>query len=185
VTVSLSELIRPLIEDEQFAGRMAAFYARVDEAVALHRPTCWNRGACCKFGTFGHRLYVTTAELAYFVHGKVGQWRPVTGEAACPYQEGGLCTAREHRPLGCRIFFCDPAAQAWQPGEYERFLRELKAIGEEAGLEYQYREWLSALAEAGPEGHAGVQEAQKTARCGVPTGVALTVAGQLTSGGSV
>jgi len=58
-----------------------------------------------------------------------------------------MCNAREHRPLGCRIFFCDPTAQSWQPGEYEAGLDRLKRLGEELGLDYRYVEWLGALRE--------------------------------------
>ena len=43
-----------------------ALYAELDRRIAAHQPICRNRGACCKFDTFGHKLYVTTVELAYF-----------------------------------------------------------------------------------------------------------------------
>jgi Fe-S-cluster containining protein len=128
---------------------MAALYREVDAAVAAHSPVCTNRGACCKFGSFGHRLYVTDVELAYFVDGLKDHWRPPTAEVACPYQVEGLCTARDHRPLGCRIYFCDANAQAWQGPEYERFLTTLKELGARLDVPYRYREWLSALDDAG------------------------------------
>src|SRR5262245_16386360 len=99
---------------------MSEFYRQVDSVVAAHRPICWNRGACCKFGAFGHRLLVTDLELSYFAHGRGHDLRVVTTDA-CPYQVDGMCTAREHRPLGCRIYFCDESAQQWQGPEYERF----------------------------------------------------------------
>jgi len=129
----------------ELADRMARFYQEVDGAVAAHKPTCQNRGACCKFASFGHRLYVTDLELAYFHHCQEDRLRAPTSDGACPYQVGGLCTARDHRPLGCRIFFCDESAKAWQGPEYERFLARLKQLGDELGVPYRYREWLSAL----------------------------------------
>ena len=129
-----------------FSLRMADFYNRVDAAIAAHRPTCWNRGACCQFAAYGHRLYVTEPELRYFALGQAADRRiPADDADACPYHTAGHCTARTHRPLGCRIFFCDESAQAWQGPEYERFLAELKAIGGSFDLPYAYREWLSAL----------------------------------------
>ncbi len=131
--------------------RMREFYGRVDADINAHRPVCTNRGACCKFATFGHKLYVTGVELQYFIERQQKDGlRPVESENACPYQVGGFCTSREHRPLGCRVFFCDPAAQGWQSAEYERGLAELKQIGSDLGIEYRYREWLSALREARP-----------------------------------
>ena len=36
--------------------------------------------------------------------------QPVTADF-CPFQKDNLCTAREPRPLGCRVYFCDPAYQ--------------------------------------------------------------------------
>ncbi len=138
-----------------FGRRMEEFYRRVDEAIAAHRPVCINRGACCRFGQAGHRLYVTDAELAYFLERQSPSGlRPVGAADACPYQEGGQCTARAHRPLGCRIYFCDPASRSWQGPEYERRHAELVRIGQESGLEYRYREWLAALRE-GPTGCIG------------------------------
>jgi len=138
-----------------FQARMSDFYSRVDAQIALRRPVCVNRGACCKFGAYGHRLFVTEVELACFAMGQAGSTRRPEGMDACPYQVDGFCSARSHRPLGCRIFFCDPAAQHWQSEEYERGLLELKQIGEEFGIEYRYQEWLAALDRVAGEAAVG------------------------------
>lgn len=127
-----------------FTLAMRDFYAEVDAAVNAHAPVCTNRGQCCKFDTFGHRLYVTSVEMAYFANGMKDHLRSPAGDA-CPYQQGGRCMAREHRPMGCRVFFCEERSQSWQGPEYERFLAGLKAIGERFGIPYRYQEWLSAL----------------------------------------
>lgn len=150
MTDDLADSQRPAATNDALFADMAAFYDRLDRAIESYRPTCWNKGACCKFGEFGHRLYVTTAELAYFAYGQKESWLAPTESAACPYQVEGRCTARAHRPMGCRVFFCDPAAEHWQSPEYERHLAELKAIGERHGVPYRYVEWLSALASIGP-----------------------------------
>jgi Fe-S-cluster containining protein len=148
VTISLDDKILTHARDDELAGAMARFYAHVDEAIAGHKPVCINRGACCKFGSFGHKLYVTDVELSYFVRGQQESWIEPSSDAVCPFQVGGQCTAREHRPLGCRIFFCDPNAKDWQGPEYERLHAELVRIGESSGVRYQYGEWLSALGRA-------------------------------------
>lgn len=101
---------------DAFTEAMQVFYTEVDAAVASHSPVCINRGHCCKFDSFGHKLYVTDVELRYFSEGMRSRWIDPTDEAKCPYQSGGRCNARERRPLGCRVFFCDPAAQGWQGG---------------------------------------------------------------------
>lgn len=132
-------------DGDAFTEAMQAFYAEVEATVASHSPVCINRGHCCKFDSFGHKLYVTEIEMRYFSEGMRASWIEPAGEATCPYQSGGRCNARERRPLGCRIFFCDPGAQAWQGPAYEQFLGRLKAIGEAFSVPYRYREWLSAL----------------------------------------
>lgn len=142
---SFSDLILHHAANDALAERMAAFYAGLDHTIAAYRPRCSNRGVCCHFDTYGHQLYVTTAELAYFVRGRRVRWRKADGERACPYQVDGKCEAREHRPMGCRVFFCDAEAQHWQSDEYERHLKRLKAISAACGVDYQYEEWLSAL----------------------------------------
>ena len=156
MSVSLSDRILRHARCDNFAEQMTRFYAKVDRMIESHGPTCWNRGACCQFGRYGHKLYVTSAELAYFVRGLGGHFRVPSNDTACPYQIQGQCTAREYRPLGCRIFYCDPDAQHWQNDAYERQLKELKSVSEDYGIDYHYCEWLSALGmmrvEPAPEG---------------------------------
>jgi Fe-S-cluster containining protein len=149
VKTPLPQLVERLAADPAFTARIDDFYRRADDAIAKRRPLCTNRGACCKFATAGHRLYVTDVEAAFFLIRQRPR-RAAESDEACPYQVDGLCTARDHRPLGCRIYFCDPASRDWQPPEYERRLEELKRIGEEFGIDYRYTEWLSALREAAP-----------------------------------
>lgn len=138
----------PSDSSDAFTSAMREFYVDVDASIARHKPLCINRGDCCKFAAFGHRLYVTDVELIYFLHGEADRLLPADPAAgACPYQQAGRCTAREHRPLGCRIYFCDENARDGQGPEYERGLERLKRIGGQFDIPYRYREWLSALAE--------------------------------------
>lgn len=126
-------------------ARIDALYRDLDDAIAARSPACVNRGLCCNFDAYGHDLFVTTAELAYFIAGHAEAWRPPTADRRCPFQVDGKCTARDHRPMGCRVFFCDETTTDWQSAEYERRLAQLKQIGDETGIEYRYVEWLSAL----------------------------------------
>ena len=145
MVVDLTPLIQSHEDEPALHQRVAALYDRVDAEAAAHAPVCVNRGTCCRFDEFGHRLFVTPVEVAFFVgRQRVEGLRPVTAEA-CPYQIDNRCTARSHRPLGCRIFFCDPAATHWQPGVYEKYLSELKQIGADLDVDYRYVDWLAAL----------------------------------------
>src|SRR5205085_12556308 len=97
-------------------------YQQLQDAIDLRRPVCIASGRCCRFEEYGHRLFVTTAELAAFVHGFESSDRPPALDAAvyewngtgCPFQLAKLCGVHALRPFGCRIFFCDPAATQWQ-----------------------------------------------------------------------
>lgn len=131
-----------LLEDVERVLRAA------DAELALASPVCVNRGLCCHFGKFGHQLRVTSAELALFAarQSALGPLRPVTAERRCPYQVDGQCAARAHRPLGCRMFFCDQRSQTAQQDAYERAHAQLAALHAQHGLPYRYQEWLTALA---------------------------------------
>ena len=137
--------IRRCAADEAFLAAVHESYAGLDAEIAAEHPICIGRGACCRFGQFGHRLFVTPAELAYFrarVDGPI--LGPDAGDA-CPYQQDSLCTARAGRPAGCRIFFCDPGSQAWQPPLTEKTLARLKELHGRFGLPYAYVDWIRAL----------------------------------------
>ncbi|MHB1155800.1 MAG: CxxCxxCC domain-containing protein [Phycisphaerales bacterium] len=127
-------------------------YGRMDADIAARSPTCWLSGKCCHFDEYGHLLYVTGLEIAWVV-GRTPGARGLTPAAKhesrdCPYQNGKLCQVHAVRPLGCRIFYCDPAAQGWQHEMYERYLGELRMLHDRLGLTYRYMEWRAGLTEA-------------------------------------
>ncbi|MBI4581870.1 MAG: hypothetical protein HY718_19390 [Planctomycetes bacterium] len=129
----------------EVVAAMRAFYGDADRRIAAHSPTCWNRGACCRLGEYGHRLYVTALEVAYYLaHRRQEQVPTVTGES-CPHAHDGQCHARERRPLGCRIFYCDPAAQHWQGPLTEELLRRLRRLHDELNVPCFYADWLVVL----------------------------------------
>ena len=150
---------------EQAAGRgevreaIEGIYRQVQVEIDRRRPKCDASGRCCHFEAYGHRLFVTTLELAAFVGayglredrrtevrppGDEGRLRLTVvdaGAGGCPFQVEKLCGVHGIRPFGCRIFFCDPSAEAWQAGQYERFHGQLKEKHESLGVPYFYVEW--------------------------------------------
>lgn len=127
---------------------VSALYEAQAGAVAQRKPVCIASGRCCKFEEFGHRLYVTTAELAFF-RDALSRFT-INPSAAwdgrgCPFQVGKLCGVHGIKPLGCRMFFCDATATQWQNEQYEHFHAALRALHEQHHLEYRYVEWRSAL----------------------------------------
>jgi hypothetical protein len=159
---------------DQNALEKAVFsvYAEADCDISSRSPVCTNRGNCCRFESYGHLLYVTAVELIAFsgVEKRSFSQKPISsaGEGGaggggrvvslkqffereriegCPYQVGGFCTAREARPLGCRIYFCDENAQHWQNEVYEKYHTKLKKLHETFSIPYRYVEWRAGLRE--------------------------------------
>jgi len=128
-------------------------YRDLTTKIEERRPVCLVSGRCCRFEEYDHRLYVTTLELAAFVHGFETGVRNETLTAAmrdwdgtgCPFQIARLCGVHAIRPFGCRIFFCDATATQWQQEAYELFHGRLKRLHEELGVPYFYVEWRQAL----------------------------------------
>src|ERR1700759_358634 len=87
--------------------RVMAIYAAADAAVAEASPRCDASGRCCRFTEYGHTLFISAFEAELLLESAPPYQGPVSRDG-CPFQVNGLCTARESRPLGCRIYFCDP-----------------------------------------------------------------------------
>jgi len=114
-----------------------AIYAEADAAVAAAGPRCESSGRCCRFKEYGHTLFISQLEADVLLESAPPYAKPVSDEF-CPFQVGNLCTAREPRPLGCRVYFCDPAYQETGNQITETFLRRLKQLAEELGLGWRY-----------------------------------------------
>ena len=125
---------------------LSGLYDQLDRQVSGKGLHCRNCGACCHLHQFGHRLYVTTVELAYFVAGLSRPVRRPQG-GVCPYQQGSSCVARAYRPAGCRLFFCEPTSSDWQGRQYDALRPGLITMHERLRLPYAYVEWLGALSE--------------------------------------
>ncbi|UCG17372.1 MAG: hypothetical protein JSV19_04935 [Phycisphaerales bacterium] len=147
--------IRRCAADREFLAAMESLYDELDEAVAAHAPVCVTCGDCCRFQAAGHRLFVTSAELAYFLAHTQGAIRTADAKQPCPHQASGRCTTRRQRPVGCRVFFCDPAAQPWQGPLTEQTLDRLRDIHRRFAVPYAYVEWTAALNASASSRHGG------------------------------
>lgn len=133
----------------EVAAAAAEVYKGLQGQIEARKPICSASGKCCRFEAYGHRLYVTTIELAAFVASLRQTEMPPWDGTGCPYQMKGLCDVHPIRPFGCRVYFCDPTATQWQNEQYERFHEQLKAEHERLGVPYRYVEWRAALIELG------------------------------------
>jgi len=112
-------------------------YAEVDAAVAAAGPVCVASGRCCRFKEYGHTLFISNLEADVLLAAAPPYDAPVSSDF-CPFQKDNLCTAREPRPLGCRVYYCDPAYQETGNRLSEEYLRSLKRLADEQGVEWRY-----------------------------------------------
>ncbi len=145
---------------------VARVYADLQSEIDARRPVCSASGKCCRFEEYGHRLYVTTLELAAFVAELpvadcqlpvratslpvLATGNPQRATSSCPFQIDNLCSVHAIRPFGCRMFFCDATATQWQNERYEQFHAELKRLHDVLDVPYFYVEWRQALGALGP-----------------------------------
>ena len=143
----LATTVREASRRPECLTAVQGIYALLDQEIAARKPVCGMSGRCCRFEEYGHRLYVTTLELAAFLRHspQAPAASPAWDGTGCPWQAGKGCTARPLRPFGCRIYFCDPGAKLWQEELYERLHRQLKGLHETLGVAYFYTEWRLAL----------------------------------------
>ncbi|HEV8604260.1 MAG TPA: YkgJ family cysteine cluster protein [Tepidisphaeraceae bacterium] len=127
---------------------IASLYADVQIQIDLRRPLCILSGRCCRFEEFGHHLYVTTLELATFLHdlqSSNASPDPAWTGQGCPFQRNKLCSVHAIRPFGCRLFFCDSTSTDWQHEQYHLFHTRLKSLHDSLNVPYFYLEWRQAL----------------------------------------
>ncbi|MCD4825221.1 MAG: YkgJ family cysteine cluster protein [Phycisphaerae bacterium] len=125
-----------------FLDQLGEILHQGDLALAEYRPACRGCGICCDFAKMDHRLYVSTGELALLT--RAGE-SATPAELRCPYQAGANCTAREFRPLGCRMFFCDANLTDTHEAIYEKFHGEIRLLHHRFDIEYFYVELTAAL----------------------------------------
>jgi hypothetical protein len=113
-------------------------YRDVDAAVAAAGPVCVASGRCCRFKEHGHVLFLSNLEAAVLLAGAPPYDPAAVTPDFCPFQKGNLCTAREPRPLGCRIYYCDPNYQDRAGEITELALGRLKALADEHGVPWCY-----------------------------------------------
>lgn len=141
-----------------FRAQIMALYAEVDAAVAAAGPRCDSSGRCCRFKEYGHTLFISNLEAEVLLASAPPYEKPVSSDF-CPFQVENLCTAREPRPLGCRVYFCDPTYQETGNAITETFLRRLKELAEEHDLAWRYAPLHYFLNEAQGRGTAVVEPA--------------------------
>jgi hypothetical protein len=123
----------------RFRAELRVLYAELDAEVAGLGPVCQISGRCCRFRDYGHTLFVSTPEIQFLLSEAPEPVRPLDQGDTCPWQDRlGRCAAREARPLGCRVYHCDPVYQPKAPDVSERFISRLQQLAERHGLAWNY-----------------------------------------------
>ena len=119
-------------------------YARVDTVLAERRPRCEMSGRCCNFAAEDHQLWASGLEVRHAL-AAAGGVVPEAPVDSCPWWKSGLCTLREGRPLGCRLYFCDPAWADEMGAVYELFHQQLRELHQAHDLPYSYELFIEAV----------------------------------------
>jgi Fe-S-cluster containining protein len=106
--------------------------------IAEAAPVCELSGRCCRFKEYGHTLFISRSEAELLLEHGLPE-NSVVDEAGCPFQIDGLCTARERRPLGCRVYYCDPKYAGVGEALGERYIARLKQLHDQTGARWEYR----------------------------------------------
>lgn len=112
-------------------------YEQADREVAAAGPVCVASGRCCRFKEHGHVLYLSNLEAEVLLANAPPYEQPVSADF-CPFQKENLCTAREPRPLACRVYFCDPNYQETGNRISEKYVQRLKELSVIQGVDWLY-----------------------------------------------
>jgi len=117
---------------------LLAIYDDLAGEIAKSAPVCELSGRCCRFKDYGHTLFISRPEAALLLEQGLPE-NAVVDESSCPFQVNGLCTARERRPLSCRVYYCDQKFAGTGEALSEKFISRLKRLHEETSTPWEYR----------------------------------------------
>ena len=119
-------------------------YNELEAELASINPGCNTCGTCCHFDEFNHVLYASTIETKYIQENiEVPPFDPDQG--TCPFLIDDKCTIREHRALGCRVFFCNPDHKETLQDIYEKYYTMIKDMAVKNQTEWNYAPMMKLL----------------------------------------
>lgn len=140
-------------EMESAMVQLGRLYGLVENKVTSQGPVCELSARCCRFREFGHDLFLTALEHEYLLASGEPAVEPLRAGENCPWQaSSGVCMARAGRPLGCRVYFCDPNFAETMPEIMEEALTQLKQIHNQMEIPWDYRPLHLFLTESREKG---------------------------------
>lgn len=159
----------PPLDPGRVRDPLRVLYGDLDAAVARIGPSCALSGRCCRFAEYDHTLFVSAAEVAVLLADAPPPCRPLDDGETCPWQDAkGRCTARAARPLGCRVYYCDPSYQDHAQALSEAFLGRMKRLVDDLGLPWNYAPLHHHLRQAEAEGRLSPPESDPSMRSAGP-----------------
>jgi hypothetical protein len=141
------------LDVDAFREPLQRVYGELDAEVSSLAPVCQISGRCCRFEEYGHTLFISAPEFALLLADAPSPVRDLDEGATCPWQSfQGRCTARNARPMGCRVYFCDPNYESAAPEIAERGINRLKRMIDEQALPWDYAPLHAHLRRARDEG---------------------------------
>jgi Fe-S-cluster containining protein len=121
-------------------------YTKLEAELASINPGCNACGTCCHFDEFGHVLYTSTIEIDYIRENvEIPDFDP--DKNVCPFLVNNECSIRDHRALGCRVFFCNPNYKEVLQEIYEKYYTMIKYLADDNDVEWHYAPMLKMLKE--------------------------------------
>jgi Fe-S-cluster containining protein len=140
---SMRRTLSPADKADLYA-ELEEIYRDIDAAIGVHTPICEQSGVCCRFAESEHRLYTSDVEFMY-LSDHVDMTVPVPEADVCPFMHEKMCTVRDHRMVGCRIYYCDPSFSGTMEALYEEFHARVKALTTRFGLEWNYSDFMTRM----------------------------------------
>jgi hypothetical protein len=132
--------------DPRLKSGLLQIYEDLADDLSQLAPVCELSGRCCRFKEYGHRLYLSRTEAELLLAEGLPPGANIN-EDGCPFQQGVLCTAREKRPFGCRVYFCDPKYAGHAEILSEKYVGRLKELHRETGTSWEYGDLFLFLQE--------------------------------------
>lgn len=137
----------PDAHGDGLAAALAALerlYDGLERELSARAVRCDLRGLCCDFARSGLALFATDLEVEHARrHG--GAEPPAAAPGCCPFFAQGRCGLRQGRPLGCRVYYCDPGFADEMTALAERYHRAIVQLHERHGVPYRYAPFVDAI----------------------------------------
>lgn len=130
---------KPPEDLDRLRTALRVVYDDLAAEIDLAGPGCDLSGRCCRFAEYDHTLFLSGPEAEILLADAPPPVRPLDDGETCPWQDDrNRCTAREARPLGCRVYFCDPSYQERSHELSEVFLGKLRSIAVQFDRPWNY-----------------------------------------------